>query len=193
MLSQTFSGRIFIISSLLFSAFIYSFLVKYKFNNYIEEGSGPIVSSMPAFEFEEVLSGAKLNTESFTKSVSPTRGVVVHFWGTWCAPCEAEFPELLKLFKDTDGALTVLLLAINDDRVAIKKFLNRFGELPKGVIIGLDNSNTAADLLGTQRVPETFLFDSNGRFLNKYVGPQEWQLPKYIQDLENYFSLSINR
>jgi thiol-disulfide isomerase/thioredoxin len=50
--------------------------------------------------------------------------VVVNIWGSWCAPCRTETPELEKVFDETE-ALGVAFLGIDvrDDRSAAKDFV----------------------------------------------------------------------
>ncbi|WP_102143064.1 TlpA family protein disulfide reductase [Mycobacterium hubeiense] len=51
--------------------------------------------------------------------------VVINIWGSWCAPCRTETPELEKVFGETE-ALGVAFLGIDvrDDRSAAKDFVS---------------------------------------------------------------------
>src|SRR5690606_15319319 len=51
--------------------------------------------------------------------------LMIHFWGTWCAPCEAELPDLLSFIKRFEGKPEVkfLLVATNDEILKVKKHL----------------------------------------------------------------------
>lgn len=50
--------------------------------------------------------------------------VVINVWGSWCAPCRTETPELEKVFDETE-ALGVAFLGIDvrDDRSAARDFV----------------------------------------------------------------------
>ncbi|MGZ3809766.1 MAG: TlpA family protein disulfide reductase, partial [Bacteriovorax sp.] len=72
---------------------------------------------------------------------------------------------------------------VNDDEVKIKKFMGRFS-LPKNVLVVMDRENKVMDLFGTLKVPESFLFDSTGKHINKFIGPQEWAQESYKTRLD---------
>ena len=39
--------------------------------------------------------------------------VVLHFWGTWCPPCRAEFPEFVKLAKKFSDESRVVIISVS--------------------------------------------------------------------------------
>jgi cytochrome c biogenesis protein CcmG, thiol:disulfide interchange protein DsbE len=122
--------------------------------------------------------------------------LVVHYWGTWCAPCEAELPELLSFIKQFESSPNVkfLLVATNDDVIKIQKHLKTLKIPEKGMIHWLlDNDNVHRELFGTTRVPETFVFSSDKTTLRKYVGPQEWTKPLFFQSFNELVQISTNK
>jgi hypothetical protein len=76
------------------------------------------------------------------------------------------------------------LIAVGDEVANVKKFLKKFPVVPENVVIAIDLDNTIMDLFGTLKVPETFLFNSSGKHVNKFVGPQEWSQESYISRLD---------
>ncbi|MGI8639952.1 MAG: redoxin domain-containing protein [Pyrinomonadaceae bacterium] len=52
--------------------------------------------------------------------------VVVNIWGTWCAPCVKEMPEMQELHKKYLNDKDVVILTINNDEdlAKVKKFMN---------------------------------------------------------------------
>lgn len=107
--------------------------------------------------------------------------LLVHFWATWCGPCEAELPELLALTDKLPTNVRVLIVAINDEVPKIRKFLADL-KLPqnKEVLWLMDNRNVHRDLFGTTKLPESYVFKVDGSILRKLVGPQEWGNPHFI-------------
>lgn len=122
-------------------------------------------------------------------AIGAAKGVFIHLWGTWCGPCEQEMPLFLAYAdKVKSKGIKFYLVAVGDEVNNVKKFLRKFPSIPENVIIALDNDNTVMDLFGTLKVPETFLFNSSGKHVNKFVGPQEWTQESYVSRLELWLS-----
>ncbi|MEE3079026.1 MAG: TlpA disulfide reductase family protein [Bdellovibrionota bacterium] len=162
---------------------------KNKLDVYFSKAEAPILESVPQsnflqnFETKEVF--------NFPDEAKSANGIIVHFWGTWCAPCEYELPHFLKFSKKLeDNKVKVVLLAVNDDNVKIKKFLKRFGSLPKNVTIVHDERGETMPMFGVVKVPETFIFSSSGKTLSKLVGPQDWNKEYYLSRVINMLGLS---
>ena len=141
----------------------------------------PVLKELPLFNVTSIASGEHLTSKKFLEG---SKGVFVHIWGTWCAPCEKEMPEFLGYAKKLEETgIKFLLVAVNDEELKIKKFLTRFPVLPKNVVFAIDKENRVMDSLGTLKVPETFLFNSSGKHINKFIGPQDWLAESYITRL----------
>jgi thiol-disulfide isomerase/thioredoxin len=122
--------------------------------------------------------------------------LVVHYWGTWCGPCEAELPELLALIKRFEGQPNVkfLLVAANDEILKIKKHLKTLAIPSKASLYWLlDNKNVHRDAYGTTRVPETYVFSSDKTTLRKFVGPQEWNKALFFQTFDEFLQISTRK
>ncbi|HXH30942.1 MAG TPA: TlpA disulfide reductase family protein [Bacteriovoracaceae bacterium] len=122
--------------------------------------------------------------------------LVVHYWGTWCGPCEAELPDLLSLIKryERQPEVKFLLVAVNDEVIKVKKHLKTL-TIPAGASISwlIDNKNIHRDQYGTTRVPETYVFSSDKTNLKKFVGPQEWNKPMFFQTFDELIQISTRR
>lgn len=162
--------------------FAYALYEKNKYYN--AEGSAShefALKKLPEFNSLVVATGETISSYDHLKGAN---GLFVHIWGTWCAPCEKEMPDFLKYAQSVEArGVKFLLVAVNDEEMKIKKFMARF-TLPKNVLVVLDKENKVMDLFGTLKVPETFLFDSNGKHINKFVGPQEWTAESYRTRLD---------
>lgn len=167
--------------------YLYAQYERKKYYSYGENSPSELVlKQLPSFNSVEVGTGKKISSIEFLKGTS---GVFVHIWGSWCAPCEKEMPEFLKYAESVKGkGVKFLLVAVNDEEMKIKKFMGRFS-IPQNVTIVMDKENIVMDLFGTLKVPESFLFDSNGKHINKFIGPQEWLQDSFKTRLDFWLNM----
>lgn len=168
--------RIFVVVFIMMTTFFYSSYERRKIDLMQEssvQGSA-VIAHLPEVEFSDWKTNESHKTQAVANS---SKGLYVHFWATWCGPCEAEFPAFLEYAKKLEASnVRFLLVAVKDDEVAVKKLLARFKTLPTNVNLVFDLSGNFMGRFGTLKLPETFLFKSNGELLNHYPGPQDWAL-----------------
>jgi peroxiredoxin len=123
-------------------------------------------------------------------SLDSLRGkvVFVNFWATWCPPCREEAPSLERLYQAlrADG-FEVVAISIDspDATAAIDQFRSDFSlDFP----IPLDPHKTVYDAYQVAAVPETFLVDRSGRVLEHFIGPQNWDDPRYAKAIRRALS-----
>lgn len=178
---NSFFQKLLIIFSVLILTFLYAQYEKKKYFSTGLAGNELVLKELPQFNSIEIPSNKKINSYEFLKG---NRGLFVHIWGTWCAPCEKEMPEFLKYAESLSAkGVKFLLVAVNDEDMKIRKFMGRF-KIPSNVTVVLDNENKAMDLFGTLKVPETFLFNNTGKHINKFIGPQDWLQESYQTRLD---------
>lgn len=93
--------------------------------------------------------------------------VLVNFFASWCVPCRAEHPLLMRLAEVEHVPLYGI--AYKDKPEAIKRFLTQLGDPYRR--IGLDSSGRTGIDFGVYGVPETYLIDKSGHIRFRYVGP----------------------
>lgn len=91
---------------------------------------------------------------------------VVNFWATWCPPCRAEHPVLLKLAED---GVRVGGINIRDDDAKAAGYLTEEGNPFLGV--ATDPTMRHAIDWGVTAPPETFIIGGDGTVLFRFVGP----------------------
>ncbi len=95
------------------------------------------------------------------------RVTVVNFFASWCGPCLAEHPFLMKLGKRPG----IRLVGINykDQEANAVRWLKRHGN--PFAQIGADRRGRTGIEWGLSGVPETFIVDRAGRIRFQHIGP----------------------
>ncbi|AKJ28375.1 TlpA family protein disulfide reductase [Caldimonas brevitalea] len=113
-----------------------------------------------------------------TVALAPFRGkvMVLNFWASWCEPCVAEMPSLLRL-AERGAAQGLAVLAVNyqEGDAKIRSFLDTvLGEVPDALPVLLDRDGAAARAWTPRVFPSTVLIDRNGRPHTTVVGELDW-------------------
>jgi cytochrome c biogenesis protein CcmG/thiol:disulfide interchange protein DsbE len=185
-------NRIIVILLIIVAAVGYSVFQKNSLESQLATRPEAILASLPQGVFE-TLDGNVFDPHDLYKDRLGL--LVVHFWGTWCAPCEAELPELLSFIKRFEGRPEVkfLLVAVNDDKIKIQKHLKTLA-IPKSSVVWLiENKNIHRDVYGTTRVPETYVFSSDKMTIRKYLGPQEWNKTMFFESFDEFLQISSTK
>jgi thiol-disulfide isomerase/thioredoxin len=123
--------------------------------------------------------------------------LVINLWATWCEPCRAELPAMLKLARRMNNGRTWFVFVGYDEgwdapRSLLRKVLNA---LPKNVILlrdpkgsagGEQDADTLWHRMGATGIPETF-FVNKGRVYSKVVGAINWEqrlIREYLDQLK---------
>ncbi len=89
------------------------------------------------------------------------QGVFLNFWGTWCKPCEREFPLIDKQYQEfKDQGLQILAVNVGESDFALQKFIDRKG-LTFPVLI--DNNKSVLDAYNINPLPTTLLINQEGK------------------------------
>lgn len=138
--------------------------------------AAPLKPGMEAPDFELAdKSGKKWSLRSFRG-----KPVLLNFWATWCAPCVEEMPSLENLKKRLGDDLQILTVSVDEEWSLIDKFFPRGTALP----VLLDTSKEVPKRYGTEKYPETFLIDSQGR-LQTLLHQVKWDGAEAALCLEN--------
>ena len=100
--------------------------------------------------------------------------LVVHFWATWCAPCEEELPGLLAWWREAkaDPRIELLAVSVDEEWPTVDGFLAKrsAADLP----VALDPRKEASSAFGTVKFPETWFLSPKGEVVFHQVGPLDW-------------------
>ncbi|MCY7281185.1 MAG: redoxin family protein [Sphingomonas bacterium] len=90
---------------------------------------------------------------------------LLNVFASWCAPCIAEAPILMKLKA---AGVKIDGVAIRDTTPALQAFLARNGDPFER--IGSDLDSRIQFALGSSGVPESFVIDGRGRIAHQHIG-----------------------
>lgn len=132
------------------------------------------------------LDGTTLDGESFSLTNLAGTIVVINVWGSWCGPCRAETPDLVRLANE-DASRGVRFVGINtrDNLDAAKAFARSF-KVPYPSVRDTNGEVLLAfrDALPTTVVPTTLVIDTHGQVAARIIGPVTYNTLKGLLDDE---------
>lgn len=182
--------KVTIIALIVSVTLLYSMYWHNKFAPMINQFDGDLIlKSLPEFEVEEIGTKTLLSKKDFINNEG--RLTFIHFWGTWCGPCEAELPPLLEMAKKfKKNEIHFVLVAVQDTAEKVTKYFKRFGDLPENLTLTIDIKGDSMTQFGTVKVPESYIFNPQGTNLSKFIGPQSWEQTRYYDRLVFYHNSS---
>jgi thiol-disulfide isomerase/thioredoxin len=99
--------------------------------------------------------------------------LVLDFYATWCEPCRRSTPHLVELQKRYENDVRVIGLNVGgpDDVGEVPAYAREFQIQYQ---LGIPDDELASFLLsGSDAIPQTFIFDRNGKLLKNFLGFSE--------------------
>ena len=94
--------------------------------------------------------------------------VFVNFWATWCPPCRAEIPDLIRLqakYKDD-----LVVLGISEDEAPVDTVRAFAADQHVNYFIAMSTPALAQVFRGVSALPTTFVIDREGKIVQRHVG-----------------------
>jgi peroxiredoxin len=118
-------------------------------------------------------------------SLAELRGriVLINFWGTWCAPCIREMPDLQTVYEQyADSNFTILALATRGDtKEDVLAFRDEY-KLSFPLVV--DEGDQISEMYSIVSRPSTIIIDKNGVIAFKHFGPIiESQLVEVLNEI----------
>ena len=114
------------------------------------------------FKAVDIISGKKVSLGDYKGKV-----IVLNFWATWCPPCVAEIPDLIKLNKAYKSDLIVLGASLDNGADVAKKFVKK-NKVDYPVFMADAALQKAYG--GIPSIPTTFIINKKGEIVDKIVG-----------------------
>lgn len=92
---------------------------------------------------------------------------LVNVFASWCIPCKAEHPLLLRLKES--GVAPIYGINYKDKPEDARQWLSELGDPYQR--IGADRDGRVGIDWGVYGVPETYVVDASGKILYRYAGP----------------------
>jgi thiol-disulfide isomerase/thioredoxin len=108
--------------------------------------------------------------------------VMINNWATWCPPCKAEMPVLLKYYKEhRDQGFLLVGIEAGDPTKEVEKFVKDY-DLTFPIL--LDPNNKSLIAFHNDNLPSSYVIDSKGTVILAWTGPiSKAMLEKYITPL----------
>lgn len=151
----------------------------YKHLKEIHANIKRVAISQPAPEFTIP------NTTKELVSLKEFKGnyVLIDFWASWCAPCRAANPELVKIYnRFSNDNFTIIGISVDKDR---DSWLNAIeaDNLSWTNLSNLEGWDEVSTAYGVKAVPQNFLLDPSGIIIDKNIEPED-----LVEKLEKIFS-----
>ena len=94
--------------------------------------------------------------------------VLVDFWATWCGPCVAELPNVMKAYeKHHDNGFEIVGISLDTDRQKLEKFIAQKKMTWPQYFDGTGWESKLGQKYGVNSIPATYLLDGEGKIIAK--------------------------
>jgi thiol-disulfide isomerase/thioredoxin len=109
------------------------------------------------------LDGKELSLEAYKGKV-----VLLNFWATWCGPCRAEIPSLIRIQEAYKDRLQIIGMDVDDDD---EERLRAFAK-NQGINYPVATTSVPVRLAygGIAALPTMFIINQDGKVVQKHVG-----------------------
>lgn len=107
--------------------------------------------------------------------------VFVHFWASWCGPCQREMPAIARMMaRVRNSRIEFVMVNTAESEEEIFTFLATAA--PEAVPL-MDSEGRVTERWQPRGLPATFLVDPRGGLRYQALGGREWDTPPYLDFL----------
>ncbi|HEY3323639.1 MAG TPA: TlpA disulfide reductase family protein [Planctomycetota bacterium] len=123
-----------------------------------------------------------INGNPFSLKALRGKVVLIDFWATWCGPCMAEIPNVVRLYKEQQkNGFEVVGISLDKDKGAIANAMQEH-EMTWPVVSDFGGWQSAiAQKWGIRSIPATYLLDRRG--IIRHVNLRADDLAKAVKEL----------
>ena len=128
----------------------------------------PTAPNIKGIVLNPKISGFKtINLKKIIKSGN-YKVIIVNFWATWCPPCRAEIPGLIKEYAKYSKKILILGVNVNSTPNGVVSFINNHDMLYPIVHV---TYNEAMNYGGLNFIPQSFFINNEGKIVFHWQGP----------------------
>lgn len=139
---------------------------------YVNRGDHSVTVVEPAQRAIAPKVGGKL-LDGSTYDLAARRGavVVLNFWGSWCAPCRAEAPNLEQVYQTTKASGVAFVgIDVKDEVVAAQAMQREYGVSYPSIFDPSQSVALRFRNLPPTAIPSTLVVDRQGRIAARVIG-----------------------
>lgn len=106
--------------------------------------------------------------------------ILLHFWASWCEPCKAEFPALVRLSERLGERLAVIGIAQDSIERALPFAKSHGARFP----ILIDRFGSSMRAYNVKLIPVSILIGEDGTIQAAFIGPQAYDSVEAIEFFE---------
>ena len=122
-----------------------------------------------------------LDGEPYDLAGSRGRWVFIHFWATWCGPCQREMPSIQRMIKQLQTRqIEFVMVNTAETEDEVFTFL---ATVAPDVTPLMDTGGLVTEQWQPRGLPASFLVDPQGHIRYQALGGREWDTAPYLDFL----------
>jgi len=121
-----------------------------------------------------------LNGKEIKLSDYKGKKILVNYWATWCGPCKAEMPALLRAQTILKESNYIFLLPSDESMEKIIAFKDK-----TNYDFNFLKLKGSLSQLGIYALPTTYIYNEKGEKVKEIVGSVIWDSKEMIQTLKD--------